>query len=173
MARIGSPRRGGVPPGGRVLLGPFLTGRQLGRQIGAHPRWLCNQEYVLRIDGPVGPAYPAFQVADDRLRTDVCFMGLLLRRRVDDIAACDWWVRPVPDLGSVSPLVHLDAGRRIQPLIEALPEPTVDVPARSSTPDLDRARETWLRMRAESESPSWKIAWERIGRASRTYPLGI
>lgn len=173
MARIGSPRRGDAPSGGRVLLGPLLTGRQLGRRIGADPRWLRRQEYLLRIDGPAGPAYPAFQVADHRLRTDVCFMALLLRRRVDDRSACDWLVRPALRIGSVSPLYHLDAGRRLRPLIEALPEPTVDVPERGSTPDLDRARHTWLEMRAGSESPGWQSAWERIGRATGTSPLGI
>jgi hypothetical protein len=158
---------------GRTLLGPLLTERQLCERVGAAPLQLRSWRYLLRVDGRIsaGPAYPAFQLDEHGLRLEVCFISLILRRRMPDLEVCDWLVRALPELGTRSPLDWLNQSGRLATLVDHLP-----IPAEQSSERHLRAEEvrrTWLGLRSERPTPGWATMWERLALSNDAYPLGI
>lgn len=176
-ADLSAPSTSGYAPrGGRVLLGPLLTEGQFARRIG-RPAWqIRHQPFLLRVSGPisVGPAYPAFLLDGSELRLDVVFLVLLLRRRVTDLEACDWLVRPQGALGNRSPLVWLTAGHSLESVVAALPEPTRPLPAGAARPRRDEIRRAWLDFKHDQATPGLEIAWDQLARTRKAaYPPGI
>ena len=173
-----SPERakGYSPPGGKVLVGPFLTEGQFARQLGLKPAQIRRQPWLLRISATLGvqPAYPAFQLDKDELRVDVAFVALLLKRRVSDLEACDWLVRPHESLGRHSPNRWLEGGGSLRSVVDILPEPTRHIPDTAPRADLSEIRRAWLDFRSKDATPGWTIAWERIARRAReAHPIGV
>jgi hypothetical protein len=102
-------------------------------------------------------AYPCLQFDETGIRPDVALIGALARRRVADDEACDWLVRRHTELGGVSPLVWMDGGGSLEPLLSALPEPTRSPPG---TPD-DGTHEqvaAWIR-RGSGGGPTRGADW--------------
>jgi len=162
-------------PGGRVLVGPMLTLARFAIRIGRSAHWVADQSHLLRIAGPIsaGPAYPSFLLDGSTLRLDLCFMGLLLRRRMTDLEGCDWLVRPNPDLGSASPLQWLDSGGGLDRLIDLLPDPTKPLPPGVPRAELDDMRRAWPHFLSDGTPPGWAIPWHRVVRRDGAYPVGI
>jgi hypothetical protein len=110
------------PPEGRVLLGPFLTEREFEQRVHAPRGSVRAHEFLLRIAGLLSlePAYPAFQLDGDVVRSDVVWLATLLKRRMSDIEACDWLVRHHRALGGLTPLSWLDHGLPIEEAVQAI-----------------------------------------------------
>jgi hypothetical protein len=163
------------PSDGRALLGPLLTERQFARRAGLSRDSVRRHRCVPRVESPIGlgPAYPAFLLDTDGLRLDVAFITLLLRRRVGDLDACDWLVRPNPVIGGATPLHWIDAGLPLEGLMEALPTPQGPSSERTGTADVEAIREEWLRFRGDEQTPGWTIAWEQLARTSLATPHGV
>jgi hypothetical protein len=159
-----------------VLLGPLLTEGQFARRIG-RPVWqIRRQPFLLRISGPisVGPAYPAYLLDGSELRLDLAFVVLLLRRRVTDLEACDWLVRPQGALGNRSPLVWLTAGHSLKSVVAALPEATRPLPAGAARPGREEMRRAWLDFKHGQATPGLEVDWDELARTREAaYPLGI
>lgn len=115
---------GSLPPGGRVALGPFLTERQFEQLVHASPGSIRSHPFLLRIAGTLslGPAYPAFQLDGDIVRADVAWVVTLLKKRMSDLDACDWFVRHNLALGGLAPLEWLDRGLGLEEAARAIPE---------------------------------------------------
>jgi len=159
-----------------VLLGPLLTERRFARRIGRSVRQIRRQPFLLRISGPisVGPAYPAFLLDGSELRLDLAFVVLLLRRRVTDLEACDWLVRPQGGLGTRSPLVWLMTGHSLESIVAELPEPTRPLPAGAARPGREEMRRAWLDFKHGQATPGLEIAWDQLARSREpAYPLGV
>ena len=159
-----------------MLLGPLLTEPQFARRIGRPVRQIRRQPFLLRVSGAisVGPAYPAFLLDGSELRLDLAFVVLLLRRRVTDLEACDWLVRPQGALGNRSPLLWLMAGHSLESVVAVLPEGTRPLPAGVSRPARDQIRRAWLEFKHDQATPGWKVAWDQVARGrDDAYPLGI
>ena len=167
---------GYAPPGGRVLVGPFLTESQLARRLGQKTTKIRSDPWLLRISGKLAlePVYPEFQIDGCELRLDVAFVALLLKRRVSDLEACDWLARPTAALEGSSPLQWLQDDGSLRSVVEALPEPTRRLPDAAPRADLSELRRAWLDFRNKGTTPGWTIAWERIAqRTRRAHPMPI
>lgn len=154
----------------------MLTERQFARRAGLSVESVRRHRCIPRIGSRLGlgSAYPAFMLDDHGLRVDVAFVALLLRRRVDDLDACDWLVRPTPALADVSPLVWIGDGQSMERVLAALPKPTKTLPAgQERSTEADAIREEWLRFRGDEETPGWTIAWDRLARRTAATPHGI
>jgi hypothetical protein len=118
------------PLDGVTLIGPFWTRRQTARFLQLSDREVRSQASLLRIEGGVcvEEAYPAFQFDDGAIRREVQFLARLLKRRVSDIEACDWLVRPRRTLDNRSPIDWLAADGDVDRVVRALPPPTQPVP---------------------------------------------
>jgi len=105
-----------------VLLGPFLTEREFERRVHAPRGSVRGHEFLLRIAGllSVEPAYPAFQLDGDVVRSDVVWLATLLKRRMTDIDACHWLVRHNRVLGGLTPLSWLDHGLPMEEAVQAI-----------------------------------------------------
>jgi len=110
---------------------------------------------------------------DDGLRLDLAFVALLLRRRVGDLQACDWLVRPNPDLGGHAPLSWIGDGRPLEAVVDALPSPPDVSAPTADRGEADAIREEWLRFRGDEETPGWTVAWDRIATGSSATPHGV
>ena len=154
------------PPPGIVLLGPFLTHRQVAHRLDTADRAFRSSSALLRITSPIGLAevYPAFQFRSDGVRPDISTLNRLLHHRVDDLRACDWYVEPLESLGYRSPLAWLDAGRDLEDVPAVLPEPIGPTPGTKPA-----TRVTW-QSEAIAESPGFSTPWRRHPRASRFAP---
>ncbi len=125
-------------------MGPFWTRRQVARHLGIRaaevPSW-----GLLHITGRLAleEVYPIFQFAEVGLRRDVALIGVLLTRRIDHAAACDWLFRPNPHLRDLPPIQWLTDRGSFEAALEALPEPDPHRPAPPHT-DVDEARAAWL-----------------------------
>lgn len=150
-----------VVPGGRTLLGPFLTEAEMAKRCRMSKQTLRRQRCMPRIGGTLSlePVYPAFMASPSGLRPDIAFVSLLARRRMIDRDRCDWLVRAHSHLGGVAPLAWLRAGLPLEEVVESLPQP----PRRVSTP-IRSIREEWLRFRGEDDTPGWTVAWEQVAR---------
>jgi hypothetical protein len=146
------------PGGGITLVGPFWTRRRVARHLGT-PEHEVARLGMLRLDAPtaVEEAYPEFQFDDAGARRDVVLLATLLRRRVDDAAACDWLFRPNGRLHGLPPMQWLAEHGRFEALLEALPVPKgAEVGGR----DLEQARAAWQRMEA-GEPAGLTTPWDK------------
>jgi len=136
-------RHDGRPPGGTTLVGPFWTRRRVARHLGIRPADVAGWP-LLAVSSPLGieEAYPEFQFADVGVRRDVSILATLLRRRVDECAAIDWFFRPNPGLRDIAPLQWLVDRGSFDSVLEALPEPTREVPG-GHAGDIEHARSAW------------------------------
>lgn len=152
-----------------MLVGPFLTEGQFARRLGLKAAQIRPQPWLLRVSGKLAlePAYPEFQLDGDGLRLDVAFVALLLKRRLRDVEACDWLVRPIEALQGLSPLKWLEDGGSLRSVVETLPEPTRPMPDAAPRADLSDVRRAWLDFRSKDAAPGWTISWERIARRTR------
>ncbi len=99
---------------------------------------------------------------------------LLLRRRVTDLEACDWLVRPQGALGNRSPLVWLTAGHSLKSVVAALPEATRPLPAGAARPGREEMRRAWLHFKHGQATPGLEVDWDELARTREAaYPLGI
>jgi hypothetical protein len=115
--------RSPTSPDGRVLLGPFLTERELERRVHAARGSVRGHDFLLRIGGLLAlePAYPAFQLDGDVVRADMAWLVTLLKKRMSDLTACDWIVRPNPELAGLTPLEWLNRGLALEETARAIP----------------------------------------------------
>ena len=166
----------GRPAGGLALLGPLLTEREFARRAGLTRTSVREHRCIPRIGSPIGigAAYPAFMLDATGLRLDVAFVTLLLRRRVTDLEACDWLVRPHPQLSNLAPLHWIGIGEALEAVIDVLPPPTRSTPdSIPTTAETEAIREEWLRFRGDEETPGWTIAWDRLAGRSMPRPHGV
>lgn len=152
------------PRDGLLLIGHCWTRAQVAHHLAITPDAAASHPHLIRIYGPLcyDAAYPCLQFDEAGVRLDVAVIGLLARRRVPDDLVCDWLVRPNPRLGGASPLTWLDNVGSVQPVLEALPEPTRPLPGRLH-PD-DAAGEqvaSWVR-RAEGSDPLGRAPWSEL-----------
>jgi hypothetical protein len=134
------------PPDGLTLAGHCWIRLRVARHLGISTGRVAAHPHLLRIAAPVclEEAYPALQFDDAGVRPDVAMVGVLARRRVGDDEVCDWLVRPNPRLGGTPPLRWMDSGGSMEPLLEALPEPTLPFPG-SGRDDAGDEVAAWLR----------------------------
>jgi len=144
------------------------------RHLGISPGEVASHPHLLRIDAPIclEEAYPSMQFDGTGVRPDLAMIGVLARRRVDDDEVCDWLVRPNPLLGGTAPLRWMDTGGSMEPLLDALPEPTRPFPG--SRPD-DHSEEvaTWLRRdggSAAGRGPEWWAEYRSRGGSADAGP---
>jgi hypothetical protein len=149
------------PPGGITLVGPFLTRRQVARHLGVPytevPSWS-----LLHIAGrlAVEEVYPEFQFAQVGVRRDLALLGVLLTRRMDHAAACDWLFRAHPQLRDLPPIRWLADSGPFEAVLEALPHPDAD---RLDVPrdDVEKARAAWLSAaRDDTERVGLTAPWD-------------
>lgn len=148
-----SDRPHALRPDGLLLIGHCWTRARVARHIGAQPAEVAASPHLLRIDAPIAyeEAYPVFQFQPSGLRVDVAVTGLLIRRRVSDDRACDWFFRPNPAVGGTTPLLWLDKGGSLDRLLVGLPEPTRPLPGRAPADDgLADQVEAWIRQSERS-----------------------
>jgi hypothetical protein len=131
------------PKGGITLVGPFWTRREVARHLGVRPGEVAGWG-LLRITGrlAVEEVYPTFQFAEVGLRRDLALVAVLLARRMDHPAACDWLFRPNPGLRDVAPIQWLADRGSFESVLRVLPPD-----GRRRTPDrsdIDEARAAWL-----------------------------
>jgi len=110
---------------GRILLGPCLTERELERRVHAAHGSVRGHEFLLRIGGLLSlePAYPAFQLDGEVVRADMAWLVTLLKKHMSDLTACDWIVRPNPELANLTPLEWLNRGLGLEETARAIPHP--------------------------------------------------
>lgn len=88
-----------------MLLGPFLTEHEFEDRVRAPRGSVREHAFLLRIDGPVGAAYPEFQLAGDTVRPDLAWVVTRMRETVpDDLDICHWMCDPHPRLAGMTPL---------------------------------------------------------------------
>lgn len=159
------------------MVGPFWTRRRVARHLGVAttevPRWP-----LLSVSSPLGveEAYPEFQFADVGVRRDVSILGLLLRRRVDECPAIDWFFRANPGLRDLPPLQWLGDRGSFDAALEALPEPTSPVPGGAGR-DIEEARAAWrsgaaVDVRRVGFTAPWDAGGERSERVPGPRPGG-
>jgi hypothetical protein len=102
-----------------VLLGPFLTRAQAARWAGAVAASLPHRPDLLRIPGPLGEAYFAFQFDEFGVRPDLSRVVRSLHGHVSDVAVASWLVEPNPALDNSSPLGWLNGGGSGDRVLEA------------------------------------------------------
>lgn len=151
----GAPEEPRSPGDGLLLVGHSWTRRSVARHIGATPAEVVANPHLLRIDSPVSyeEAYPAFQFDEQGIRVDVAVTGLLIRRRVPDDLACDWFFRPNPAASGASPLAWLDNGGTLDRLLEGLPTPARPLPGAPRADDgIADQVEAWIRQSERSRA---------------------
>lgn len=164
-----SPR---YPPGGITLVGPFWTRREVARHLGVRPGDVAAWG-LLRITGRLAleEVYPAFQFASVGLRRDLALVGVLLTRRMDHGAACDWLFRPNPGLRDVAPIHWLEDRGSFESVLRVLPESDGRrrAPDRS---DIDQARGAWLEAsRAGAAKVGLTAPWDGRGASGVAEPV--
>jgi hypothetical protein len=140
---MNEPSRPTAIPRGLTLVGPFWTRRRVARHLGVPPAEVPEWP-LLAISSPLGveEAYPEFQFADVGVHRAISILGLLLDRRVEQCPAIDWFFRPNPRLRDLPPLQWLTDRGSFDAALEALPEPTKEIPGRADH-DLEEARAAW------------------------------
>jgi hypothetical protein len=100
----------GVVPG-PVLVGHFLTRRQVARRVVIDSEEVVQRPDLLRIGGTwLEEVYFAFQFDNSGVRQSLGVVVAHLRRVFDDESIADWLVRPHGELSSTTPLVWLASG---------------------------------------------------------------
>jgi hypothetical protein len=100
----------GVVPG-PVLVGHFLTRRQVARRVAIDSKEVVQRPDLLRIGGTwLEEVYFAFQFDNNGVRQSLGVVVAHLRRVFDDESIADWLVRPHGELSSITPLVWLASG---------------------------------------------------------------
>jgi hypothetical protein len=159
------------PPDGLLLIGNSWTRAQVARHLAIPQGAVTGHPHLLRLDGPLcyDAAFPCLQFDAEGVRLDVAVVGMLARRRVPDDEVCDWLVRSNPKLGGTAPLQWLDAIRSVQPVLEALPEPSGPLPGRRLAGDEAGERVAgWVRRQEEAHGRrpiEWNEVRERGGGA--------
>ena len=158
--------------GGRVLLGPLLTEGQVARRLGMTRSSVRSRPFLARVGGRicVGPAYPSWMFGAGGVIPEVALLAWLLKRRMDDLDACDWLVRPNRLLEGVSPIDWIHGGRSLERAVAALPGSDTETAAR---PEIEEARRTWLAFRGDPVAPGWSARWEDLRQSGSAYPLGV
>lgn len=147
-------------------MGPFWTRRQAARHLGVRPGDLASWR-LLHITGRLAleEVYPAFQFAEVGLRRDIALLGVLLARRIDQAAACDWLFRPNPRLRDIPPIQWLSDRGSFEAVLDALPEPESGRPSPPRS-DVDEARAAWLAATRDAATQMGLTApWDRGDRS--------
>lgn len=141
-------------------MGPFWTRRQVARHLGIRPDEVPGRG-LLHITGrlAVEEAYPVFQFAEVGARRDVSLIGVLLARRIDQAAACDWFFRPNPRLRDLPPIQWLTDRGSFESVLDALPEPDEHRPGPPRS-DIDDARAAWLAGSREAARVGFTAPWD-------------
>jgi len=118
------------PDDGVTLVGPFWTRAQVARLLGRPPDEIALDRRLLRIDGSLAAeeVYPAFQFGNGSVRREVAFLARLLKRRVTDIEACDWLMRPRRSLDGRTPVAWVALDGDVDRVMRILPTPSRPVP---------------------------------------------
>jgi hypothetical protein len=96
---------------GPVLVGHFLTRRQVARRVAIDSREVVQRPDLLRVGGTwLEEVYFAFQFDTSGVRQSLGMVVAHLRRAFDDESIADWLVRPHPDLSTTTPLAWLASG---------------------------------------------------------------
>jgi hypothetical protein len=144
------------PDDGVTLVGPFWTRIQVAGLLGRTPLAVAMDHTLLRIDGPmaVEEVYPAFQFGNGSVRREVVFLSRLLKRRVSDVEACDWLMRPRRSLDGRTPVAWVALDGDVDRVMRILPAPSRPVPGPggaadsggapgSAVPVTERGRRRW------------------------------
>jgi hypothetical protein len=103
-------RGNGFVPG-PVLVGHFLTRRQVARRVAIDSEEVVQRPDLLRIGGTwLEEVYFAFQFDTSGVRQSLGVVVAHLRRVFDDESIADWLVRPHGELSSTTPLAWLASG---------------------------------------------------------------
>lgn len=123
------------PDDGVTLVGPFWTRTQVARLLGRTPEAIAADETLLRIGGAMTAeeAYPAFQFGNGSVRREVVFLARLLKRRVTDVEACDWLMRPRRSLDGRTPVGWVALDGDVDRVMRILPTPSRPVPGPDAT----------------------------------------
>ena len=141
------------PHDGVTLVGPFWTRRQVAAHLGITIGEVRRQPILLRVVGAlsVEEVYPSLQFDESGVRREVGFLARLLKRRVTDVEACDWLLRPRRRLDNRSPIAWLAADGDVDRVVRSLPAPSRPVPGGVSLPgDVDE----WKTAASPTRSPT-------------------
>ncbi|MBT8198515.1 MAG: hypothetical protein HKN01_06135 [Acidimicrobiia bacterium] len=89
---------------GLTFLGPFLTRAEFSRLTGIPGRQVALRPDLLRLRGPLGEAYFAFQLDGRSIHPALGSVVHSLKDDYDDLAIADWLVHPHERLGRITPL---------------------------------------------------------------------
>ena len=96
---------------GPVLVGHFLTRRQVARRVAIDSEEVVQRPDLLRIGGTwLEEVYFAFQFDTSGVRQSLGVVVAHLRHVFDDESIADWLVRPNGELSSTTPLAWLASG---------------------------------------------------------------
>ena len=106
---------------------------------------------LLRLGHPIAfeEVYPAFQFDDDGIRWELEPLLPILRRRMGDHQVADWLIRSNPAFAYRSPLDWLAVTKSLQPVLDALPEPTRPLPGGDDRADRASAAHAWRTAQTE------------------------
>lgn len=118
------------PEDGVTLVGPFWTRRQAAAYLGLIPGDVRDQRNLLRVVGALSreEVYPSLQFAGGAVRREATFLARLLTRRVTDVEACDWLVRPRRSLDNRTPIDWLARDGDVDRIMGCLPAPSRPIP---------------------------------------------
>ena len=151
------------PPDGLLLIGNSWTRSEVAQHLAIPLEAVAAHPHLIRLTGPLcyDAAFPCLQFDDEGVRLDVAVVAMLARRRVPDDVVCDWLVRSNPALGGAAPLTWLDVIGSVQPVLEALPDPTGPLPGRMPDDEAGHHVAGWVRRQEEAEGRR-PVAWDEI-----------
>jgi hypothetical protein len=150
----------------------MLTEGQVARRLGMTRSSVRSRPFLARVDGRicVGPAYPSWMFGPGGVIPELAFLTWLLRRRMADLDACDWLVRPNCRLDGASPIEWIRLNGSLETAVAALPGSDTETQPR---PEIEDARRTWLTFRGDSVTPGLSARWEELRRNGSAFPLGV
>lgn len=102
-----------------MLQGPFLTRTEAARALGIRKSEVVLRPELLRVTGLLEECYFEFQCRSERVSRDLGRLVLSLRGSADDLTIADWLVRQNLQLKEVSPLVWIEQGWGLGPVLRA------------------------------------------------------